>query len=107
MGARTSMNGWVSSLYRYLLMIMNLWRIQVSMTSKECLYCLDNPDERTCVKAGESGVHIELTNNNNKWWISAYSVRTEKVSLCKTNIYCKEFFTESQIKYCPWCGRKL
>jgi hypothetical protein len=76
-------------------------------SNKQCLYCLQNADERECVKAGEYGIHMQLVNEDNKWRLLAYSVNTKKEDERHTHIYMKEYVNETQIAYCPWCGRKL
>ena len=43
-------------------------------SNKQCLYCLQNADERVHVKAGEHGIHMQLVNEDDKWRLLAYSV---------------------------------
>jgi hypothetical protein len=76
-------------------------------SNKQCLYCLKNPDDREHVKAGEHGIHMQLVNENDKWWLLAYSVNTQREDEHHVHIYTKEYTGETQIVYCPWCGRKL
>lgn len=76
-------------------------------SNKQCLYCLQNADERVHVKAGEHGIHMQLVNEDDKWRLLAYSVNTQREDKCHVHIYMKEYTGETQIAYCPWCGRKL
>ena len=72
----------------------------------QCQFCLENSLNRDKIIARKHGIHIELINENNKWFLSTYSVQTEELPK-KINVYCGEFQTETIVKYCPWCGRKL
>lgn len=76
-------------------------------SNKQCLYCLQNADERAHVKAGEHGIHMQLVNEDDKWRLLAYSVNTQIEDERHVHIYMKEYTNETQIVYCPWCGRKL
>ena len=76
-------------------------------SNKQCLYCLQNADERVHVKAGEHGIHMQLVNEDDKWRLLAYSVQTVREDERHIHIYTKEYEGQTQIIYCPWCGRKL
>jgi hypothetical protein len=68
-------------------------------SKKQCLYCLQNADERVHVKAGEHGIHIQLVNEDDKWQLLAYSVNTQREDEHHVHIYMKEYTGETQIVY--------
>ena len=81
------------------------------MISKECQYCLKDKWNRDIFKAGNHGIRIELDNDNNQWWLLAQAINTypgHKEGFRGIIIHSDiEYEEKIQIKYCPWCGRKL
>lgn len=81
------------------------------MISKECQYCLKDEYNRDAFKAGNHGIRIKLENDDNQWWLLARAMKIypgHKEGFRGIFIHNDiEYEEEIQVKYCPWCGRKL